>query len=350
MPDYSVFRFKNHALLMALAAAYPVISYSAGAARVDFAAGNVIAVSAAGAQRSLAKGTEIGTGEVVVTGDGRCQLRFTDGAVISLQPGTEFKIDNYLYSGKGDTEEKGFFSLIKGGMRTITGLIGRSNRNNYHVTTSVATIGIRGTEYTAGISGNELLVHTGEGLVEVCNSAGCVLLGAGESGSVQGQNQPKRTDARPQLPPAQPDPSVMPVFSTGDILGGLLIPTSPMPTTGSATYSTIVNASPVTETGGVWTPGTLNSASVGVNFGSLTVSTSLAGTINSQAFTVSGSGSISGNTMSSSLSGSPGGVCGACSCTGSVSGTFYGTGASNVGINYSVNGTKTFTGTALLGK
>ncbi len=351
MSVYSVFRFKNRALMVALAAAYPAFSYSAGAARVDFAAGSVMAVNAAGAQRVVGKGAEIGTGEAVVTGDGgRCQLRFTDGALISLQPGTEFKIDNYHYTGKGDAEEKGFFSLLKGGMRTITGLIGRSNRSNYQVSTSVATIGIRGTEYTAGLTGNELLVHTGEGLVEVCNGAGCVLLGAGESGSVQGQNQPKRTDTRPQLPPAQPDPNVMPVFSTGDIIGGVLIPTSPMPTSGTATYSTIVNASPVTETGGVWTPGTLNSASVSVNFGSLSVSTSLAGTINAQTFSVSGSGSVTGNTMSSSVSGFSG-ICGACGCSGSVSGTFYGAGATNVGINYSLTDTvKTFGGSALLAK
>ena len=217
MSGYSVFRFKNKLLMVALAAAYPALSHSAGAARVDFAAGSVMAVSVAGAQRVVAKGSEIGSGEAVVTGSGgRAQLRFTDGALISLQPGTEFKIDNYQYSGKGDSEEKGFFSLIKGGMRTITGLIGRSNRNNYQVSTSVATIGIRGTEYTAGLNpaGSELLVHTGEGLVEVCNGAGCVLLGSGESGSVQGQQQPKRTDSRPQLPPAQPDPNVMPLFST----------------------------------------------------------------------------------------------------------------------------------------
>ena len=49
MPAYSVFRFKNHALLAALAAAYPAMSYSAGAASVDFSTGNVMAVSAAGA-------------------------------------------------------------------------------------------------------------------------------------------------------------------------------------------------------------------------------------------------------------------------------------------------------------
>jgi len=41
MPIYSIFRMKNHALLMALSAAYPVIGYTAGAAQIDFATGAV---------------------------------------------------------------------------------------------------------------------------------------------------------------------------------------------------------------------------------------------------------------------------------------------------------------------
>lgn len=349
MSGYSVFRFKNHALMMALAAVYPALVHSAGVARVDFATGSVMAVSTAGIQRPVTKGAEIGGGEAVVTGSGgRAQLRFTDGALISLQPSTEFKINSYQFSGKGDGEEKGFFSLIKGGMRTITGLIGRSNRNNYQVSTSVATIGIRGTEYTAGLNstGSELLVHTGEGLVEVCNGAGCVLLGSGESGSVQGQNQPKRTDTRPQLPPAQPDPNVMPQFSTGDVLGGLYVPTSPMPTTGTATYSTILDQS----TGSTQ----LTKASMSADFGSLSVTTQLKGNVSGLGgFDATFYSQISGNKLTPNGFGSSSGTfCGGSCSSGSVSGTFYGTGAERVGINYSLTNmsSQTASGTATLSK
>lgn len=330
MSAYSIFRFKNHALAVALAAVYPVCAQAAGVARVDFVAGSVVAVSAAGTQRNLSKGAEIGNGEAVVTGgQGRAQLRFSDGGMVSLQPGTEFKIDDYRYSDKGG-EEKGFFSLLKGGMRTITGLIGRSNRSSYQVTTGVATIGIRGTEYTAGLTpdGNELLVHTGEGLVEVCNNAGCVLLGAGESGAVPGRNaQPRRSDSRPQLPPAQPEVGVLPVYSTADTFNELYIPTSPMPTTGTASYSTILSQG----TGSAQ----LTSASLSVDFGALDVTTSLSGKVNSLGFSVSGTGSITDNTYSSSLSGS-GSFCSS-GCSGSVSGTFFGSAAERVGISYSIS-------------
>jgi hypothetical protein len=38
-------------------------------------------------------------------------------------------------------------SILKGGFRTITGLIARNSRNNYRVMTTSATMGIRGTDF-----------------------------------------------------------------------------------------------------------------------------------------------------------------------------------------------------------
>jgi hypothetical protein len=135
-------------LVAALSAAFPSAILAAPAARVEFAIGNPVAISPSGQSRSLVKGVQVESGETVSTNNGRVQLRFTDGAQVSLQPQSEFRIDEYRFDGKADGSERGFFSLFKGGLRTITGLVGRTNRKNYQVTTTVATIGIRGTEYT----------------------------------------------------------------------------------------------------------------------------------------------------------------------------------------------------------
>lgn len=348
MSAKSVFHLKNHVLLMALAAAYPVVVYSATDARIDFVSGSVTAVDVAGVQRPLSKGVAIASGDTIRTGEtGRAQVRFSDGALVSLQPQTEFRIDSYQYSGNSTGEEKGFFSLLRGGMRTITGLIGRNNRDAYKVSTSVATIGIRGTAYTADFNpvSEELRAHTGDGVIEVCSGAGCIQIGAGETGFVGGRNsQPQRTDTRPQLPPPPPPVSVQPIFSSGDSLANdLKIPTSPMPTTGSATYGVIVGQGAGSAT--------LTSGSVSANFGSLSTSINLSGSVAGQGFTGSGSGSISGNTIpSTSLGGFSGLLCSS-GCSGSVSGTFYGTGAQQVGINYSVSGfSGSGSGSATLGK
>jgi hypothetical protein len=186
------------------------------AALVEFAIGSVSAVDGAGGVRPLAKGTEIQSGDTVDTGEsGRVQLRFSDGAYISLQPGSQFRIDEYNYTGKSDSSERGFFSLLKGGLRTITGLIGRTNRRNYQVRVPVATIGIRGTEYTLSYDG-QARGTVGEGEISVCNSAGCLYVKNGQSYVVPNANvKPELTSVRSFLS-APPPPSYVPRTSAAE--------------------------------------------------------------------------------------------------------------------------------------
>lgn len=155
-------------LLLALGFPLTVLA----AASLDFAVGDVQAVSSAGVARPLAKGGRINAGDTVRVGDGRAQLRFDDGALVSLQPNTDFRIDEFQFSGQQDGKERGFFSLLKGGLRTLTGLVGKVNKGNYKVTTSVATIGIRGTEYTLSYLDSEsIAIATAEGAIEVAMAA-----------------------------------------------------------------------------------------------------------------------------------------------------------------------------------
>jgi len=209
------------AMAVALFAGLPIIAH-AFAGRIDFVVGEVKALAPDGRVRSLVKGDEFNSGETIETGNGgRAWLRFTDGAQVSLQPQSQYRIDNYHFTGKVDGEEKGIFSLLKGGLRTITGLVGHTNRKNYSVNTVVATIGIRGTEYSITY-GNSITVTTGEGEVEVCNSAGCLTLSSGETGYVGGADvRPVLTDKKADLPP--PPANDPPQFSVGnntDMLGG----------------------------------------------------------------------------------------------------------------------------------
>jgi FecR protein len=200
----------------ALALVAPLTALAAPAARVEFAMGDPVAVSPSGQSRSLVKGVQVESGETVYTKSGRMQLRFTDGAYVSLQPNSEFRIDEYRYDGKTDGSERGFFSLLKGGMRTITGLVGRTNKKNYQVSTTVATIGIRGTEYTIAYT-NSITGSVGEGEVEVCSGLGCVPFGSGQSFVVHEANsRPQLTSQKTDLPPQQPQDGVQPQLVIGD--------------------------------------------------------------------------------------------------------------------------------------
>jgi len=203
-------------LVAALSAVFPASAIAVPAARVEFAIGDPTAVSASGQTRALAKGASLESGDTVNTKSGRVQLRFSDGAYVSLQPQSEFRIDDYRFDGKTDGAERGFFSLLKGGLRTITGLVGRVNKKSYQVNTSVATIGIRGTEYTIAY-GDGITGSVGEGEINVCTGAGCVPFASGQSFVVTTPTStPQLTGKKTDLPPQQPSPPT-PSFVAGDV-------------------------------------------------------------------------------------------------------------------------------------
>jgi len=210
-------------------------SFAQGAAKIDFAVGDVVAVQADGTRRPLARGAEVKAGDTVDTGGGRTQLRFTDGGMVSLQPQTQFRIDAYEFKGQPDGGEKGFFSLLKGAMRTITGAIGKADRKAYRLDTAVATIGIRGTEYAVAY-GNSITVTTNSGLVEVCNNAGCLLVEAGQSAHVPDVNTLPAFTRRNALDPLMGPPAgAAPGFSAGDRPGLITAPQLPPPPQGPPT-------------------------------------------------------------------------------------------------------------------
>lgn len=191
------------AALTVIALAFPLTAFSMVAGRADFVIGKVEAMAADGIRRTLSKGSEINTGETISTDtNARAQLRFTDGGFISLQPNTIFRVDEFNYQSKTDGAEKGFFSLLKGGLRAITGAIGRVNRDTYRVTTPVATIGIRGTGYNAELS-DGLFINVGDGSISLTNNAGLLLVTAGNAAYVANINTPPAFSTRhPRNPPA----------------------------------------------------------------------------------------------------------------------------------------------------
>jgi FecR-like protein len=102
-----------------------------------------------GASRELKRRSSIYLGDTISTGSrSLTQIRLKDGALLSLRPHTELRMAEYSFNGTQDGSEKSILELLKGGFRTITGIIGHTNKQNYQIRTSVATIGIRGTHYS----------------------------------------------------------------------------------------------------------------------------------------------------------------------------------------------------------
>ena len=74
------------------------------------------------------------------------QINFTDGSSLTVYPYTQLKVESYNYVQDKPQEDSAFFRLIKGQLRTVTGLVGkRGNQDAYRIGTATATIGIRGS-------------------------------------------------------------------------------------------------------------------------------------------------------------------------------------------------------------
>ncbi|WP_215391093.1 FecR domain-containing protein [Polynucleobacter sp. VK25] len=148
-------RLLSKSLLGAIISAMLITSVQAQApaeaGKVLLAIGEV-KVSRGGQMIPLTKGASLQAGDGVITGvASNAQLRMSDGAVIALRAQSEFKINQYNFNGKTDGSEKAELSLVKGGVRAVTGAIGRENKDNLKINAVVATVGIRGTGFNINV-------------------------------------------------------------------------------------------------------------------------------------------------------------------------------------------------------
>ena len=104
-----------------------------------------------------------------MTGKGRAQLKLTDGGFVALDPNTEYVIEDYRFDQASSDSGRSFFNLVRGGVRFVTGAIGKVKRKNWRMRTAVATIGIRGTGAYARYGDDslkDLFVDVSEGTLE----------------------------------------------------------------------------------------------------------------------------------------------------------------------------------------
>ena len=206
-------------LTLAITLLAPGMALAADAGAVLFATGSVMADREPPV--ALAKGDAVLDNDTISTAAAsRAQLLMIDGAKIAIRPNSVLRIDEYAYA-SGQTQavvstsqEKGVMSLVKGGFRTITGAIGKQDRNDYEVRTPVGVLGIRGTDYALlfcsadcgwapGVRPGEpiedgLYIGVNDGAISFVNEAGEIVLYAGEYAFIPLVSRvPERLDVPP---------------------------------------------------------------------------------------------------------------------------------------------------------
>jgi hypothetical protein len=103
-----------------------------------------------GSVKVLGLKSEVESGDTLVSEKNTyAQIRFVDNSEITLKPGTTFRIENFSYDAGKPEADSAAFNLVKGGLRSITGLLGKRNKEKFSLKTPTATIGIRGTTFIA---------------------------------------------------------------------------------------------------------------------------------------------------------------------------------------------------------
>lgn len=116
--------------------------------------GEVIALSNGGS-RELKQGDFIYVNDEILTSSRSfAVLQFTDGAKVTVRPDSTLIIEQYLYA--GNDEDVATLNLVSGGLRVITGAMAKSNPENYKVRTPVALMGVRGTEFSIMLCGDNV--------------------------------------------------------------------------------------------------------------------------------------------------------------------------------------------------
>jgi len=160
----------------------------ANTATVTSVTGTVQAQTGTAPARALRTGDLVRQGDTVTTGPASAAvLRFEDGQVSALTANSRMTITAYQYNPQTQTGNV-LLSLISGGMRAITGLIGRRSPDNVAYRAASATIGIRGTDITIVTDSGNVVVTVADGVISFrVGTAAPVVVTAGNAVSLTPQ-------------------------------------------------------------------------------------------------------------------------------------------------------------------
>ncbi|MDK9723919.1 MAG: FecR family protein [Sterolibacteriaceae bacterium MAG5] len=166
-----------------------------------------------GSTKLLSVKSEVKEGDLLTTEEETyARIKFADGGEVVMRPSSQLKIESYAYNQAKPEGDNVVLSMLKGGLRAVTGLIGKRNRDKVNFSTVTATIGIRGTHFgallcqgdcggvptTTGLPPpNGLHLDVADGAIVVRNGAGQQQINAGQFGYVAGPQTP------PQVVPPQ---------------------------------------------------------------------------------------------------------------------------------------------------
>ena len=194
-------------LLLTATAILSDVAHAAGpVGQVTHLSGVLTAKRADGSIKLISVKSEVQEGDTLSTAEETyARVKFADGGEVVLRPRSQLKVAAYSFDQAKPESDNIVLSMLKGGLRAVTGLVGKRNRDAVNVTTTTATIGIRGTHFGALICQNDcggvptvsgkppengLHLDVADGSIVVKNAAGQQVITSGGFGFVLNANTP----------------------------------------------------------------------------------------------------------------------------------------------------------------
>lgn len=140
-------------IMLSIFVVSPVLAQPQSIGKVIAVRGRVTAKQG-GVLRTLSRGSNLMVGDEIQTGvNSTARLRLSDQSILQLQESTFFSLKKYHYNPKVTQSNRFVARLLRGQLRTLTGVIAKKNRRGYRFEVGpqdrqpIAVIGVRGTEF-----------------------------------------------------------------------------------------------------------------------------------------------------------------------------------------------------------
>lgn len=128
----------------------PAARGAEAAGEVEFLRGVAFAQTPGQPPRAMGRGQQLRQGDRLTTAEGATAIiKLSDGTRMTLRPNSEMVMQQYQYSSQSAPDNAMVMQLLRGGFRSVTGLIAKSSPDAARIQTATATIGIRGTDFDA---------------------------------------------------------------------------------------------------------------------------------------------------------------------------------------------------------
>lgn len=136
-----------------------------------------------GAQTAIKRLSAVYRADIIRSAqDSTAQFRMVDDAYIELHENSELRLEKYQLNADGKHGSV-IMELISGGLRTISGVIGKQDKSEYQLKTPTATIGIRGTFYEVSLAKEGMYLAAWKGGISVKTYSGAcnLMIGSGQA-------------------------------------------------------------------------------------------------------------------------------------------------------------------------